>query len=177
LRGFLNLGGHLPFSVFPLDYHLIEGYGNVNVQGRPELSPILQKYTYGGPGTLGPYWEEPGRSIVVSLYRAIVPPETLYQDVTRHFFPRTSESGEREKMVEISSKMTIGIMRPYARTWSSYHGWVNDFPDRKSRESGGEGDIIDEMFDALKEATGWDDDTEFDVEWTSSMLLARKKDT
>jgi trans-aconitate 3-methyltransferase len=152
------------------------GYGNFSVVGYPELTPLLQKFTYGGPGTLGPYWEEPGRSIVVSLYRDIVPPEALYEDVTRHFFPRPSKSGQTEMIVRISANMTLEIMESYARTWSSYHGWQNAFPEKKSRESGGEGDIVDEMCDALKEKTGWEDNTEFDVEWDSGVLLARKKD-
>jgi trans-aconitate 3-methyltransferase len=131
---------------------------------------------YGGPGTLGPYWEQPGRSIVVSLYRDIVPPEALYKDVTRHFFPRESDTGECEKTVQLAEKMTFDVLRTYVRTSSSYHGWQNDFPDRKSRESGGSGDIVDEMFDALKDTTGWEEDTEFNVEWGSGILLARKKD-
>ena len=152
------------------------GYGDLRISGRPELTPLLRKYAYGGPGTMGPYWEEPGRSIVVSLYRDIIPPDALFKDVTRHFFPRQSPSGETEIMVKIRNKMTIANMRPYTRTWSSYHGWAQDFPDRKSRESGGVGDIVDDMFDALKDATGFEEDTEFDVEWVSGILLARKKD-
>jgi hypothetical protein len=152
------------------------GYGDLRISGRPELTPLLRNYTYGGPGTMGPYWEEPGRSIVVSLYRDIIPPDALFKDVTRHFFPRQSPSGETEIMVMIRNKMTIANMKPYTRTWSSYHGWTQDFPDRKSRESGGEGDIVDDMFDALKDATGFEEDTEFDVEWVSGILLARKKD-
>lgn len=152
------------------------GYGNVSIVGHPELSSLLHKYTYGGPGTLGPYWEEPGRSIVVNLYRDIVPPSALYKDVTRLYFPRKSKSGESETIVHIPRKMTMKIMDSYARTWSSYHGWQNAFPDRKSRANGGEGDIVDEMFDALKKETGWDEDTEFDVEWSSSLLLARKRE-
>lgn len=152
------------------------GYGKVSIVGHQELDSILGKFAHGGPGTLGPYWEEPGRTIVASLYRDIIPPDALYEDVTRLYFPRGMESGEREKIVEIQGKMTFAILKSYALTWSSYHGWQNDFPDRKSRESGGSGDIIDEMFDALKEKTGWDDNTEFEVEWASGLLLARKKD-
>jgi trans-aconitate 3-methyltransferase len=148
----------------------------VQIVGHPELSPLLHKYSYGGPGTLGPYWEEPGRSIVVNLYRDIVPPSALFKDVTREFFPRQSHSGEKEVIVQIPSKMTIKIMEAYTRTWSSYHGWQQAFPDRKSRANGGEGDIVDEMYDALKRETGWDENTEFDIEWNSSILLARKKE-
>jgi len=155
---------------------LIEGYGNFSIAGHPELNPLMRKYIYGGPGTLGPYWEEPGRSIVVSLYRDIFPPEALYKDVTRHFFPRDSENGQREQTAKIDGKMSFQNMRPYASTWSSYHGWQNEFPDRKSRADGGSGDIVDEMFDALKEATGWGEDTEFDLEWDGGILLARKKE-
>ena len=69
-----------------------------------------------------------------------------------------------------------GTLRPYGKTWSSYHGWMSAFPDRKSRENGGSGDIMDEMFDALKDATGWDETTEFELEWISGILLARKRD-
>ena len=151
------------------------GYGDVSFAGHPEINPILRHYMY-GPNTLGPFWEEPSRSIVVNLYRDIIPPEALYKDVTRQFFPRDSESGEREKIVHIPGKMTIaGNVRPYAKTWSSYHGWVSAFPDRKSRENGGSGDILDEMFDALKETTGWGENSEFDLEWISCILLARKR--
>jgi trans-aconitate 3-methyltransferase len=155
---------------------LISGYGDVSIVGHPELSPLMRNYWYGGPRTLGPYWEQPGRSIVVSLYRDIVPPETLYKDVTRYFFPRESETGEREETIQISEKMTFETLRTYMGTYSSYHGWKNDFPHRKSRESGGSGDILDELFDALKDATGWEDDREFNVEWGSGIILARKKD-
>lgn len=136
----------------------------------------MHKFVYGGPGSLGPYWEEPGRSIVVSLYRDIHPPNSLFQEETRHFFPRENESGEYEEIVKLSGKMTFEIMRPYAKTWSSYHGWQQAFPDRKSREEGGDGDILDEMFDDLKEMTGWDEKHEFDVEWDSAILLARKRE-
>jgi ubiquinone/menaquinone biosynthesis C-methylase UbiE len=173
----LKAGGTLAFFGNPLWYLMLLGYGNFSIVGHPEVNSILEKYTYGGPGSLGPYWEEPGRSIVASLYRDIVPPDALYEDLTRYFFPRDSESGEREKIVQIPGKMTMGNMESYVKTWSSYHGWKQDFPDRKSRRDGGSGDIADDMLDALKEKTGWDDDSEFDVEWASTVLLARKRNT
>jgi trans-aconitate 3-methyltransferase len=134
----------------------------------------MHKYVYGGPGSLGPYWEQPGRSIVVSLYRNIHPPISLFKDETRLFFPRDNESGEREEIVKISAKMTLEIMRSYAKTWSCYRGWQQAFPDSKSRDEGGDGDILDEMFDELKEVTGWGETHEFGMEWNSSVLLARK---
>ena len=143
------------------------------ILGHPETNSILHRYMYGGPGTLGPYWEE-GRSIVTNLYREIHPPTVLYEDVTRYFFPRESESGKREKIVEIPGKMTWESLEAYFGTFSSYHGWQHAFPDKKSRKNAGSGDIGDEMFDALKKATGWGEDTEFDVEWPSTILLARK---
>ena len=135
----------------------------------------MRKYVYGGPGSLGPYWEEPGRSIVVSLYRDIHPPTTLFQDETRHFFPRDNESGEREQILKLTGTMTFETMYLYAKTWSSYHGWRHAFPDRMTREEGGDGDILDEMFDELKEVTGWSETHEFDVEWKSGILLAKKR--
>lgn len=171
-----NQAAHSHSSVFPLFPALTTGYGDVSVKDHPEVKTVLRKYAYGGPGTMGPYWEEPGRSIVVGLYKDIVPPDTLFQDVTRHYFPRSSLTGEREKVVQISNKMTFRNMRPYARTWSSFHRWQNEFPDRKSRESGGTGDIVDDMFDAFEDVTGWNEDTEFEVEWDAGILLARKRE-
>jgi trans-aconitate 3-methyltransferase len=152
------------------------GYGGMAITGHPELRPLMQQYVHGGPGTLGPYWEEPGRTIVEGLYRSIVPPFSQFTHETRYFFPREGPSGERERLVQISSKLSLGVMATYARTWSSFHGWQNDFPDKKSRESGGEGDIVDEMIDVIKEHTGWDDSSEFEVEWDSMIMLARKKE-
>ena len=174
----LKPGGTLAF--FCILYYSVTmltiGYGDVSFGGHPELSPLLRHYMY-GRNTLGPYWEEPGRSIVVNLYRDIIPPDELYKDVTRHFFPRDSGSGERENIVQIPGKMSIeGTLRPYGKTWSSYHGWLNAFPDKKSRENGGSGDILDDMLDALKDTTGWGETTEFDLEWISGILLARKRD-
>jgi hypothetical protein len=169
---------HWHSSVHPTEIHSSRnvGYGNVEIVGHPELSPRMRKYVYGGPGTLGPYWEEPGRSIVVSLYRDIKPPTSLYQDEKRFFFPRDNEAGEREQILVISGKMTFEIMHAYTKTWSSYHGWKQAFPNRKSREEGGEGDIADEMFDELREVTGWSDTDEFDVEWQSGILVTRKRE-
>jgi trans-aconitate 3-methyltransferase len=173
----LKPGGTLAFFCIAMNFLWFTiGYGDFSIVGHPELNPLMRKYMYGGPGTLGPYWEQPGRTIVVSLYRDIIPPSALYKDVVRHFFPRNAQSGEREKIIQIAGKMTFETMRTYANTWSSYHAWQNAFPERKSRANGGFGDIVDEMFDALKDATGWHEDTEFDMEWESGILLARKKD-
>jgi trans-aconitate 3-methyltransferase len=152
------------------------GYGDAEVPGHPEFSKVAKQFWYGGPGTLGPYWEEPGRSIVVRLYRDITFPDALYSDITRLYFPRMSKSGEREKLIQLPRKATLKTMEAYTRTASSYHGWKNDFPDRKPKKDGGSGDIVDEMMDALAQETGWDEDKEFDLEWTSGIILARKKE-
>jgi len=32
------------------------------------------------------------------------------------------------------------------------------------------------MFDEMKKVTGFEDDTEFDIEWSSGILLARKRE-
>ncbi|KAF5866242.1 hypothetical protein ETB97_000206 [Aspergillus alliaceus] len=90
--------------------------------------------------------------------------------------PRPVSSGGR-------AKMTLGAMEEYTRTWSSFHQWQQRFPSahRRGPYGDGEGDVIDRMMDAIREAESafqvseWKE-KEVDVEWGSALILARRRE-
>ncbi|TAQ86412.1 hypothetical protein B7494_g5257 [Chlorociboria aeruginascens] len=150
----------------------------------PAATKVFDHFCYGpGKDTMGPYWEQPGRSILRDLYKDIVPPEEDWEDVHRfEYEPDTlgKESGRGEVLMYKTLK--LGEMSEYVRTFSSYHSWQADHPKETSRASGGTGDVVDVIFDEMLEVepdwktTGenWRD-FEVATEWGSVILLARFK--
>ncbi|CAG8960996.1 hypothetical protein HYFRA_00002535 [Hymenoscyphus fraxineus] len=147
----------------------------------PAAFGVLMEYCY-AEGRMGPFWEKPGRNILRDRYRDIVPPDNEWEDVRRiEYVPGTEgqESGKGELLM--GSRMKLGEMEGYARTFSGFHNWASANPGRKARREGGEGDLVDEMFERMLEVTpewramgeNW---REFEVEneWGSVILLARK---
>jgi len=148
----------------------------------PNATKILDHYCYGPGDTMGKYWEQPGRNIVRQKLRAVVPPEDSWEEVTRlEYEPGTkgANSGEGERLMH--KKVKLGDLVGYGRTFSALHGWQEAHPERTSREKGGPGDLVDEMFDAMleaepewkKEGDKWMDKV-VEVEWGSYILMARK---
>jgi len=158
------------------------GYKDNYLVNYPKATTILDHYCYDSD-TMGPFWEQPGRNILRDLYRDITPPPSDWESVKRiEYQPSTSgpRSGTGECLMH--STMKLGEMEGYVRTFSSYHNWMAEHPQQKAQKDGGEGDIIDEMFEKMlqvepewkKQGENWRD---FPVEneWGSVILLARKK--
>lgn len=148
----------------------------------PRASQLLLDYCY-NEGTMGPFWEQPGRNILREKYRAIVPPAEDWDDIERiEYEPGTKGRASGEGEVLMQKRLKLGEMEGYARTFSSYHNWMAGNEGIKARKDGGEGDIVDEMFDKMLEAEPkwkamgdkWRD-LEVDSEWGSVILLARRK--
>lgn len=161
----------------------IWAYGDPVIVHHPEASRILSHYSYADdPGFLGPYWEQPGRSIVEGKYRDIEPPLGDWEDVRRlEYEPdaQAPQSGQGEMLLE--KKMTLGDFMDYFRTYSSYHNWRERYPDRKAKDQGGDGDVVDECFEEMRkvepewrEFEQWKDE-EILIEWRSGVVLARRK--
>jgi SAM-dependent methyltransferase len=151
----------------------------------PRATKVLDHYCYGlGKGLMGMYWEQPGRNILRNRYQSIVPPENNFEEVQRiQYEPgtwgaRTGTLGE----VLMRKRLKLGEMEGYARTFSSYHGWLEAHPGAKPKKDGGDGDVIDEMFEEMlevepewkSEGENWRD-KEVECEWGSGILLARRK--
>jgi hypothetical protein len=148
----------------------------------PRATKVLDEYCY-GPNTMGPFWEQPGRNILRDKLRAVVPPASEWEDIRRiEYEPGTRGKGSGEGELLMAKRLKLGEVEGYARTFSSFHTWAAEHPERKARKDGGEGDIVDEMFDKMLEvepewkAAGenWRD-FEVENEWGSVILLARKK--
>lgn len=165
------------------------GYNDNVFVEHAEASRVLDWYCYGLPyeKTMGAFWEQPGRRILREKYRAIVPPEKEWGDVRRiEYEPARGGEGEEEGEGEVlmRSRLKLGEVEGYVRTFSAFHSWAAEEGNkgRKARKDGGEGDIVDEMFERMLEvepewkAAGekWRD-VEVESEWGSVILLARRK--
>jgi len=83
-------------------------------------------------------------------------------------------------------RLKLGELEGYVRTYSAFDGWQSANPGRKSRAEaggGGEGDVVDLMFDEVVAAVpewqkaagdeGWRD-IEVEAVWGTVLLLARR---
>lgn len=164
------------------------GYVDSVLVGHCKATKTILNWLYGdGDDKLGHYWQQPGRTIVQDLFRALEPPTDLFSDlVRREYIPEDSPkpSIEREAVAEkepmIARELKLGEIMAYHRTSSSYHHWAAAHPDRKPRIKGGEGDVIDDAFDeVLKSEPEWKKDPDWldikvKTEWASMIVMARK---
>ncbi|CZR62646.1 related to trans-aconitate 3-methyltransferase [Phialocephala subalpina] len=140
----------------------------------PVATRLLDYYCY-GEKTMGPYWEQPGRQILRDKYKDIIPPSGEWEDVERVAYePGTKGKGSGEGELLMKSRLKLGEVEGYLRTFSAYHNW--------KAENGGESDIVDVMFEEMveqepewkKAGERWRD-FEVENEWGSVILMARKK--
>jgi SAM-dependent methyltransferase len=160
------------------------GYKDNVFPDHPRASRVLDHYCYSAEqGMMGPYWEQPGRSILRDLYRSIEPPGELFQDVARREYEQAIEgrrSGKGERIM--FRQLSLGEVEGYVRTFSAFANWKEDHRDRKPKAEGGAGDVVDELFEKMLEAEDeWRQKGEawrekvVETEWGSVMLYARKK--
>ncbi|KIW05888.1 uncharacterized protein PV09_03083 [Verruconis gallopava] len=153
------------------------GYKDHVYIGYPEASKIMLQYCYGKDPDrqLGPYWE-PGRSITVEKLRPIKPPQADFDDVQRvEYEPDSRGKAAGEGTLFVEKQMTLAQSMEYIRTFSSFHEWAKQHPDNKKRSEGGQGDLVDWMYDDMKKAEGWtDENMMLDIEWGSALVMCRK---
>ena len=146
----------------------------------PKATKVLNEYAYGkDEQLLGSYWSQPGRSIVQNKFRDIQPPNDNWDNVKRvEYEPGTNGSNSGEGTMFLRRRLKLGECMNYIRTWSAFHAWQEKHPDQQRRSEGGNGDVVDEMFDKMKSVeTDWveSEEKEVEIEWGSGLLLARKK--
>ena len=159
------------------------GYTDHVFRDYPKASELLHRTAYGAsPELLGPYWQQPGRSIVQNYLRDIKPPPGKWEVERREYDPTLERPKAKEGEFIMEKRMTVAMNMEYVRTWSSYHGWQQAHPDRKAKSAGGGGDVVDELFEEIKEVEpewkshGNGQDMEVDVEWGTALMLARRKE-
>ena len=157
------------------------GYTDQVFVDYPRATKMLQEFAYSmDKDALGPYWQQPGRSIVQGRLQAIQPPEDEWTVKRMEYEPGTSGRRTGRGTLLMEQRMTLAHNMEFVRTWSSFHGWQETHPDRKKRSAGGDGDCIDDLFEkivdaepALKKSTSWRE-KEVDVEWGTGLVLASK---
>jgi len=130
---------------------------------------------------LGHYWSIPGRTIVEDKYHDIHPPLSEWEDIQRiEYEPGTNGPKTGEGTMFMSRKIRLDECKKYIRTWSAYSSWLEKHPGSRERESGGKGDVVDVMFEEMREVEpewqgeGWEE-KEVEIEWGSGLLLARRR--
>ena len=158
------------------------GYTDQVLVDNAKATSMISEFSYRpDKDAMGPYWQQPGRSIVQDKLRAIQPPESEWEVDRIEYEPGTSGRHSGEGTIFMEQRMTVAQNMEYIRTSSSFHGWQEAHPDRKSKASGGKGDCIDDLFEEIAEVEeDWKNDPnwkekEVDVEWGTGLILARKR--
>ncbi|KAK9778581.1 putative Methyltransferase domain-containing protein [Seiridium cardinale] len=163
------------------------GYKDNVLLDYEEATKIMEHFVYGfgevAPGMegMGKYWEQPGRNILRDLLRSVVPPENDWKDVER-LEHEPGQRNQEEKVAWLTKKMKLGEVEAYTRTFSCYNGWRDAYPEKKSRAAGGEGDIVDVMWDHMVDAVPewkamgekWKD-ADVVSDWGTYILMARRR--
>jgi len=168
------------------------GYKDHVIVGQPQTSAIYDRFVYGhtepvpGVESLAPFWELPGRDILRDSFRSVVPPEADWKDVVRIAWDPDRVTGDLSDAPEEAlwqrKTLKLGELEGYVRTFSAFHGWQAAHPGKKSRANGGEGDVVDLMFEEVVEAVpAWKakgdewGDVEVDVVWGTVVLMAKRR--
>ncbi|KAF3061285.1 putative S-adenosylmethionine-dependent methyltransferase CRG1 [Daldinia childiae] len=162
------------------------GYKDNVLIGAEPATEIMERFVYGfgevAPGVegMGPYWEQPGRNILRDLLRSVQPPETDWVDVTRLEHEPGEEGTDETRWLR--KKMKLGEIEGYVKTFSCFTGWKEAHPEARSRADGGDGDILDIMWDHMVDvvpewkAMGerWRE-AEVENDWGTYILMARRR--
>ncbi|TXB96706.1 hypothetical protein FocTR4_00010953, partial [Fusarium oxysporum f. sp. cubense] len=136
------------------------GYKDNIIIGHPQANKIFERFCYGegdvSPGLegLNQYWERPARDILRGLLADVKPPEADWDKIKRITYNVDKDTTEvaDAKTAWMRSKINLGQFEAYVRAFTAYRGWMDAHPDNKSRAEGGEGDIVDILFDQILEA-------------------------
>ncbi|VVT48620.1 uncharacterized protein SAPINGB_P001868 [Magnusiomyces paraingens] len=170
----------------------IWGYGNhiYTEPGNPyqlEKAAEIQNYYLYDNDQLGPYWQQPGREILLDRMVGYEPqsllqnPDNLltrFSHVERHdnvVTARYAKTRRPKSMISVPSDAFImrrvlhllDIMY-YLKTSSAYHKWKVANPNAPY-------DVIDKMMTEVKEVTGWNNSTVVTIEYDTFLILATKE--
>ncbi|QRW06586.1 methyltransferase domain protein [Ceratobasidium sp. AG-Ba] len=159
----------------------IWNYNELRFKGKPSLDHLISKYSH-GEDSLGPYWEQPGRSILEGYLRKVPVPTSPPWDaasIRRVYFVGTHEpalEGEKHPVI-LSKYLSWDAFQQYLRTWSSLHNYLASHPDDKDSQGK---DIVDRFVNGVREKgeelggelEEWRQG--FTAEWPLALILLRK---
>lgn len=149
----------------------IWGYCDPIIVEYPELDREIEQWHYGSD-TLGPYWQEPGRSILRSCLRDYDIDKTKFKDIKKSYTQAEDyrEKKAPQKELFLVKQLTLYQFRDYLKTSSAYHNWRQD-PKNQNKS-----DTCEEFISSLIERypTLADKDTTITIAWNTFYILARK---
>ncbi|KAI0549328.1 S-adenosyl-L-methionine-dependent methyltransferase [Xylaria curta] len=162
------------------------GYVDNVLMEAEQATAVMEKFVYGfgdvAPGVegMGPYWEQPGRNILRGLLRSVDVPGEHWKDVTRLDHEPGKQDGEDRAWLR--KTMKLGEVEAYTRTFSCYSGWKDAHPEAKSRAEGGDGDVVDVMWDHMIDSVPewkamgerWRE-VEVVSDWGTYIIMARRR--
>lgn len=160
-------------------------YAELRFGGRPELDPLISRYSQ-GEKSLGPHWQQPGRSILEGYLQKVPTPTEAPWDLAstrRVYFVGDHEpdlQGEKHPVI-LRKYLSWESFEQYLRTWSSLHDYLARHPDDKDAEGR---DIVDRFVRQVREEgektpshgvdlESWKDG--FTAEWPLALILLRKR--
>ena|ERR1700761_2957539 len=171
------------------------GYSELRLSKYPTCTEMIAAYTQGKDpaNSLGPYWEQPGRSIVVNHFLDVAPPkeEDGWIDHKQIYFvgdhyPDLQEKGLDTRPVILKKQFTWPELEGYLRSFSSIYSYHEKYPEDaklqvSDRESSlyeeNEGDIAQRFLSRLRakirEDTGDTNDV-LDIEWPMVLVMMRR---
>lgn len=140
-------------------------YCDVNFDTK-EADHLSEEFTYEDPNQLGPYWQQPGRQFLRTLFDGIEAPTDLFKDIIVYEY-RPNDSAKQKFPFKIHKTMPLSSYADYVRTWSAYHSWKKEHQNEK--------DIIQVYLDTLNEKFGWTAETQINLRFRTILKLSRKK--
>ncbi|KAH3673588.1 hypothetical protein WICMUC_003585 [Wickerhamomyces mucosus] len=130
-----------------------------------EIDNFALEFMYGDK-YLGPYWENPGRLILRKKFKDVIPPSNIFEDeVVFEHDPRLQNKAGSSPLI-IKKTLPFETYFNYTKTWSSYHSWKKQNPDKE--------EIADWYYKKLQSKTGWTPQTIVNYEFITILKLVRK---
>jgi ubiquinone/menaquinone biosynthesis C-methylase UbiE len=162
----------------------IWNYSELRLPRYPTLSTDISQFFQGTDplNSVGPYWQQPGRSILANHLIAIPNAEEVvpgaFKDFTRCYFTGTHHPHLPSPLPILMRKtMTWNNLYGYLRTASALHTFLEKNPDDELRP---EGDICMRFWKSLMSGAEEQDGVEVraednvEVEWPLALIMVKK---
>ncbi|CCK71250.1 trans-aconitate 3-methyltransferase KNAG_0G01930 [Huiozyma naganishii CBS 8797] len=140
------------------------GYADQLITGYPDLDELYLDFAY-GDDHLGPYWQQPGRSLLRTLLKGCEFRKDLFRDVQEVYSHATDTQGA----LSITKRCILREYGEYLRTFSAYHSWKADVANKDKT------DVCDEFLHAIMQRhPGMELDSEVHLVWNTFYKFARR---
>ncbi|KDQ53965.1 hypothetical protein JAAARDRAFT_136509 [Jaapia argillacea MUCL 33604] len=157
-------------------------YSEFRLTSYPSLTPLITAYAQGTDlkSSLGPYWQQPGRSILANHLLDIPKATDVVPDKFtdwQHIFFTGSHYPDLPNPLPVimRKKMTWNDLLTYLRSWSSLHTFHEKYPEDLKRE---DGDIAVRFWKSLQEGARGEsrgiEEDQIELEWPLALIMVRR---